>query len=240
MSSPETPKPAAPVIDQRPELYATYEPFNEHWDFYDTERGAIAGLERMADGMLDQRDQDEDHFTDETGKAAAYALYPIATLNEEAEIVRAEAPVDLTAEVAQLRAERQAILDAGGDALWAGGAKTIPEAVAGVLHALDVELRRSDRERACGLDPDEMVGSDGEEGDDRNIIRLRGEDCPTDDDAGGGWSIDGADGYEPTIGTGTTWDTAEDAMAAHPGKWWMEEPGCWMCSADELDKEGEE
>jgi len=127
----------------------------------------------------------------------------------------------LRAEVATLRTERQAILDAGGDFLWAGGAKTLPEAVAGALHALDVALTRSANEydrspaakvrdavqvcsytdadlvkravenagsiggrrlrwaavalnfglgstsasalcRACGLGPDEMVGSDGE------------------------------------------------------------------------------
>jgi len=127
----------------------------------------------------------------------------------------------LVAEIERLRAERQAILDAGGDPLWAGGAKTLPEAVAGVLHALDVALTRSAKEhdaspaakvrhdhphvkvtdadlvdsavrnagrcgakmarwaavkevfghgsgvseslcRACGLDPDEMVGDDGE------------------------------------------------------------------------------
>ena len=126
----------------------------------------------------------------------------------------------LRAEVATLRTERQAILDAGGDFLWAGGATTIPEAVAGALHTLDVALTRSAKERdrspaakvrsgiprtdctdaslvraaifraksdtdvkrwvlvsrifgtggeasslmcqACGLDPEEIVGDDGE------------------------------------------------------------------------------
>ena len=127
----------------------------------------------------------------------------------------------LVAEIERLRAERQAILDAGGDFLWSGGATTLPEAVAGVLHALDVALTRSAKEydaspaakvrdahphfkftdadlvnaavnaagqwferqprngavadvfvilpieaatlcRVCGLDPDEMVGDDGE------------------------------------------------------------------------------
>jgi hypothetical protein len=127
----------------------------------------------------------------------------------------------LVAEIERLRSERQAILDAGGDFLWAGGANTLPEAVAGALHALDVALTRSAKEydvspaakargtipglaltdadvvrraveqagrleypmrrlvavdaalscgevvaaalcRACGLDPDEMVGDDGE------------------------------------------------------------------------------
>lgn len=47
------------------------------------------------------------------------------------------------------------------------------------------------------------------------------------------------DGYEPPFGTGTTWDTAEDAMAEHPGKWWNED-GCWMCFADDLGGEGKE
>ena len=128
---------------------------------------------------------------------------------------------ELVAEVERLRAQGQAILAAGGDFLWTGGAATLPETVAGVLHALDVELTRSMRERdqspaakvrdahphinytdadlvkraveragrlgpkmarwvpvgaafsvgsriaaalcrACGLDPDEMVGDDGE------------------------------------------------------------------------------
>lgn len=121
----------------------------------------------------------------------------------------------------QFNAELQAIRDAGGDLLWAGGAKTLPEAVAGICHAYTVELDRRERERdrspaakareahphikytdadlvtqavhragrgeyrrvrwsvvgeiftagsgvaqelcrACGLDPDEMVGDDGE------------------------------------------------------------------------------
>lgn len=52
----------------------------------------------------------------------------------------------LVVEVERLQAERQAILDAGGDALWAGGATTLPEAVDGVLHALDVALTRSAKE----------------------------------------------------------------------------------------------
>ena len=127
----------------------------------------------------------------------------------------------LVAEIERLRAERQAILTAGGDLLWAGGAATLPEAVAGICHALTVELYRRERARerspaakvrdtfphlaftdadlvrwaveragkgeyrrqrwavvgemfargshvarelcrACDLDPDEMVGSDGE------------------------------------------------------------------------------
>ena len=127
----------------------------------------------------------------------------------------------LVAEIERMRAERQAILDAGGELLWAGGAKTIPEAVAGALHVLYVALTRSTKEydaspaakvrdvfphlvftdadlvrwaveragkgeyrrqrwavvgeiftrgshvarelcRACGLDPYEMVGDDGE------------------------------------------------------------------------------
>ena len=127
----------------------------------------------------------------------------------------------LVAEIERLRAERQAILDAGGELLWAGGAKTIPEAVAGALHVLYVALTRLTKEydaspaakvrdvfphlvftdadlvrwaveragkgeyrrqrwavvgeiftrgshvarelcRACGLDPYEMVGDDGE------------------------------------------------------------------------------
>ena len=52
----------------------------------------------------------------------------------------------LVAEIERLRAERQAILDAGGDSLWAGGAKTLPEAVAGALRALNVALTRSAKE----------------------------------------------------------------------------------------------
>jgi hypothetical protein len=52
----------------------------------------------------------------------------------------------LVAEIERLRSERQAILDAGGDFIWAGGAKTIPEAVAGALRALDVALTRSAKE----------------------------------------------------------------------------------------------
>lgn len=124
-------------------------------------------------------------------------------------------------ELERLQVERQAILDAGGDLLWAGGAKTLPEAVGGLCYALTVELLWRERERdkspaakareahphivytdadlvrravsragtdgskrlrwaavgtvlsvgsgvaqelcrACGLDPDEMVGADGE------------------------------------------------------------------------------
>jgi len=228
----------------------------------------------------------------------------VAAVNEverlRAELDRADphAMTLLEQAVDRLEAERQAILDAGGEALWAGGAKTLPEAVAGALHALDVALTRSAKEydaspaakvrdtvqvwtytdadlvrravenagsiggqrfrraavalnlgigltsasalcRACGLDPDEMVGDGGEEDAARNIIRLRGEDCLTDDDAGGGWTIDGVDGYEPPFGTGTTWDTAEDAMAEHPGKWWFDEPGCWLCYAEDLGGEGD-
>lgn len=122
--------------------------------------------------------------------------------------------------VDRLEAERQAILDAGGDLLWAGGATTLPEAVAGALRALDSatrqlveEYRRSPAAKvrsgiprtdctdaslvraaifraksdtdvkrwvlvsrifgtggeasslmcqACGLDPEEIVGDDGE------------------------------------------------------------------------------
>ena len=72
----------------------------------------------------------------------------------------------------------------------------------------------------------------------RTIIRLRGEDYNEDADAdtdADGWIIDGVDGYDPPFGTGTTWDTAEDAMAEHPGKWWLDEPGCWLCYAEDLD-----
>ena len=53
----------------------------------------------------------------------------------------------MVAEIERLRAERQAVLDAGGDLLWAGGAKTLPEAVAGICHAFTVELDRRERER---------------------------------------------------------------------------------------------
>lgn len=190
----------------------------------------------------------------------------------------------LRAEVATLQAERQAILDAGGDFLWAGGAKTLPEAMAGVLHALDVALTRSMTERdqspaakvrdtvqgftstdadlvteavqaagrwfqtqprrnavvdvfevspkeaealcrACGLDPDEMVGTDREGdkgGDDDEVeyVRLSSE--------GDEWFISA----DPL---GRAWGSAEDAMAEVPGEWWEEEPGYWLCDPEELD-----
>ncbi len=54
---------------------------------------------------------------------------------------------EFEAEIGSMRIERQAILDAGGDFLWAGGAKTLPEAVAGICHAYTVELDRRERER---------------------------------------------------------------------------------------------
>lgn len=66
-----------------------------------------------------------------------------------AEVSRADphAMTLLEQAVDRLEAERQAILDAGGDFLWAGGAKTLPEAVAGICHAYTVELDRRERER---------------------------------------------------------------------------------------------
>ena len=59
-----------------------------------------------------------------------------------------EADIDaLAAEVERLQAERQAVIDVGGDFLWAGGATTLPDAVSGLCRAYTVSLDRAARDR---------------------------------------------------------------------------------------------
>ena len=91
------------------------------------------------------------------------------------------------------------------------------------LHAVQAEIvRRQPKPGSPMTAADEVSG---------HILRLRGEDF--DEAKGyGGWIIDGIDGYDPEIDG--CWDTAQDAMDAHPGKWWSDEDGGWLCHAEDL------